>query len=75
MSHNDGGIGDSPEVGIVTAFTPAVQPPMPGEKCQTCGHKAPVKLSLDTASLPVSKREQEWLLFDLNQSVYLTRPA
>ena len=41
MAHNDGGIGDSPEVGIVTAFTPAVQPPMPGEKCQTCGHKAP----------------------------------
>ena len=30
MAHSD------EEVGIVTAFTPAVQPPMPGEKCQTC---------------------------------------
>ena len=33
-----------------------------------------VKLSLDTAPLPVSPRDQEWILFDLNQAAYLTRP-
>ena len=34
-------VGDAPV--FVTTFTPAVQPPMPGEKCQTCGHKKPRK--------------------------------
>ena len=33
-----------------------------------------VKLLLDIAPPPVSKREQEWMLFDLNQAAYLTRP-
>ena len=28
--------------GIVTAFTPAVQPPMPGEECPTCGRRSPM---------------------------------
>ena len=32
-----------------------------------------VKLGLDLSPLPVSKREQEWMLFGLNQAAYLTR--
>ena len=35
-------IDGKPVTGFVTAFTPAVQPPMPGEKCPTCGRRSPM---------------------------------